>query len=344
MEKIKLTIPSTVYHISQIITGFLMLRQQGWDVEIQDCSRDCKNPFFDLPVALAQYRGKRLVYDLWDGYQNPEGMRLGLETSDLYFKRSFDPERNKRLFPEYAERMYPLGFNYHVTCPGNPINEPLWRDAAKRLTGRAPERCFPPEVFEGAVRPKDGPVKILFLTQLWDTDDPRISRADNLEREEINAMRIEILRTLRQRFGSSFIGGLNAANARLSRVLAPELIVDARLTQRRRYLQTVHECDICIGTMGLYESIGWKTGEYVAAAKAIVNERLHYVPTGDFAAGKNYLPFDSARECVAAVEQLAGDPEARLRMQQANRDYYQRYLRPDMLVKNTLDIAAGLPG
>ena len=99
----------------------------------------------------------------------------------------------------------------------------------------------------------------------------------------------------------------------------------------------MRSCDICIGSMGLHESIGWKTGEYVAAAKAIVNERFRYRVTGNFAEGKNYLPFTDADQCVAAVRQLAESPEARYKMQKANEDYYRNSLRPDALVKNSLD-------
>ena len=343
MEKIKLTIPSSSYHIGQITTGVLMLREQGCPVEIVDQSRNPGNPFYALPLAVIDYQGKKLVYDLWDGYQNPDGMQLALQDCDFYFKRSFDPERNARLFPQYAEKMHPLGLYYRVTHPGNPTNEPLWKCAARLVLGKTPDRYFTPAVFEGNAEDRGGAApRILFLTQLWDDPDPAISREDQLERSFINQMRIEVIQTLRDKFGSQFVGGLS--DTALSRALAPELIMDKAYTERRRYIALVHESDICIGSMGLYESIGGKTGEYVAAAKAIVNERLHYVPTGDFAAGRNYLPFENARECVAAVEQLAGDPEARLQMQQANRDYYLQYLRPDMLVKNTLDIAAGLPG
>ena len=342
MNHVKLIIPSRVSHISQIITGFLLLREQGWDVELIDRSKDGNGPFFDLPVALAEYRGRSLLYDLWDGYQNPEGMAEGLKRSDLYFKRSFDEARNAALFPSEGRKIRPLGFNYHVTCRDNPINEPVWRDAAKRLLGRAPERYFTPEVFEEEPEKSTGPARILFLTQLWDTDDPTLSPEDNRERERINASRIQIIRALRQRFGVFFLGGLNNTHSRLSQELAPELIVDRRLTERRRYLQTVHSCDICIGTMGLYESIGWKTGEYVAAGKAIVNERFHYVPGGGFREGTNYLSFETPEQCIQAVEALAADPEKRFQMRQANSRYYRRFLRPDQLVLRTLEQADAL--
>ena len=89
--------------------------------------------------------------------------------------------------------------------------------------------------------------------------------------------------------------------------------------------------------MGLFESIGWKTGEYVAAAKAIVNERFHYTVTGDYREGEHYLPFETAEDCLAAVEQLVRDPEKLYAMKRVNEVYYRNYLRPDVLVKNSLE-------
>lgn len=61
MEKIKLTIPTGVHHGAQIITGFLMLKEQGWDVEIIDRSRDRNTPFYGLPALLAEYREKAVL-------------------------------------------------------------------------------------------------------------------------------------------------------------------------------------------------------------------------------------------------------------------------------------------
>ena len=53
METVKLTVPSNSLHAAQILTGFLTLKEQGWDVEVTDNSRDAGNPFYDLPVVLA---------------------------------------------------------------------------------------------------------------------------------------------------------------------------------------------------------------------------------------------------------------------------------------------------
>lgn len=339
MERIKVTLPSDIHHLCQIVTGFLRLKEQGMEIEIVNNAGDPAAPFAGLPLVFAEYRGKVIAYDLWDGYQAPEEMKKALNACDFYFKRSFSPEKNEAIFGQMQEKVYPLGFNYHVTCKENPINEPKWKQYGKPLVGRAPDVYFTPEVFEGKAERKDGQPVILFLTRLWD-DDPALSAEANAERKEINASRIHIIRTLKERYGDAFVGGLN--DLPIARQLAPDLIVPAKYTERKKYLKLLHSCDICIGTIGLFESIGWKTAEYVAAAKAIVNERFHYSVPGDFAEGKNYLPFATAQECIDAVQELASSPEKLYEMKLANEVYYQKYLKPEMLVKNTLDVVDGV--
>lgn len=337
MDTIKFTIPSKVYHISQIATGFYLLKKQGWPVEIIDKTADTENPFYDLPVACAEYRGKKIIYDLWDGYQDPVDMRRCLEWADVYFKRSFSAEKNALMFPEYQDKIFPLGFNYHVTYRSSPVNEPKLKSFLKPFLGKAPEPYFVPEVFEGKPRKTDSKdVRILFQAQLWDHRDPDLSPEMAEECAYINRTRIAIVRALKETYGDAFFGGLR--DSALAREMAPELIQPEKYTERRKYLKLVHSCDICIGTMGLHESIGWKTAEYIAAAKAIVNEDFHYTVTGDFAEGKNYLSFSTAEECIAAVRSLVDDPGKRYAMQAANAEYYRNFLKPEVLVKHTLEL------
>ena len=338
MEKATLWVESQVSHMGQIITGFLMLKEQGWDVEIinntQDSTSFCHGM---MPFIRAQYRGKQLIYDMGDGYNVPEDIQTCLDNCDYYFKRSFSAEKNQAYLHGYEGKMFPLGLYFRVTHPKSPINEPLWKAMLKPLMGKAPARYFVPEVFAGKPeREKDRSPRILFLTQLWNDQEPGFSEEENRERTYINQMRIDIIRALRERYGDAFIGGLN--DSALSRAWAPDLIMPAEYTERKRYLKLVHSCDICIGSMGLFESIGGKTGEYVAAAKAIVNERLHYSVTGDFAEGVNYLSFETVEECLAAVQRLVEDSRLRFAMKEANATYYNQFLRPDMLVKNTLEL------
>ena len=337
MNRATIYAESQVSHAGQILTGFLMLKEQGWDVRIVDNTKGEQGFYHGVPMIRAEYRGKKLVYDMGDGYNVPEDIMTGLEDCDFYFKRSFSPEKNQMLLHNFEGKMFPLGLYYRVTHKESPINEPLWKALLKPLMGKASARYFVPKVFEGSPEPEgDRQPRILFLTQLWNDHEPDFSEEDNRERTYINQMRIDIIRALRERYGDSFIGGLND-NA-LSRTWAPDLIVPAEYTERKRYLKLVHSCDICIGSMGLFESIGGKTGEYVAAAKAIVNERLHYQVTGNFEEGVHYLSFETVEECLAAVQKLVDDPALRLSMKQANAEYYRNYLRPDVLVKNTLEL------
>jgi len=336
MKKIKLIIETKIPHISQIVTGFLMLKEQGYDVEIQDRSGKEGGVLSGMPVIRAEYRGQRIVYDVGDGYNVPEDIAVGLENCDFYFKRSFSEEKNRNLLSQHLDKLYPLGFNYHVTYRGNPANEPVWKMLAKPLLGKTPDCYFVPPVFEGKAERTTGPVKILFLARLWDDQEPGFSAEENAERTYINNMRIDIIRALRKNYGDAFVGGLND-NA-LSRAWAPDLIMPSQYTERRKYLKLLHSCDICIGSMGLFESIGWKTGEYVAAAKAIVNEEMHFSVTGDFEEGKNYLSFRNTEECLEAVRFLVENPEKLYAMKQANEHYYQHWLRPDMLVGHSLAV------
>lgn len=336
METVTLSLKTRIPHVAQIVTGFHRL---------PDCRMEARCRFensgsrhMELAVVEAQYRGRRIVYDVMDGYQRPEAMAELLEGCDFYFKRSFSQERNRALFGSRAEKMYPLGFNYHVTYKGSPVNEPGWKTALKALRGDTPEYYFTPEVFEGVPEYREKP-RLLFLTRLWDEENPALSRELKQERAGINRSRIEILRALRQAYGPDFVGGLSDNEA--ARRMAPELIAPQKLTERRAYLEQLRQSDICIGSMGLHGSIGWKNGEYVAASKAVVTERLRYTLPGGYESGKHCLEFDTAGECIRLVGELMADPERVYEMKQRSREYYLRALKPEVLIRNTLDIVDG---
>lgn len=332
MEKVKVWIPARCEHSQQIVTGFLMLKEKGWDIEIIDASQEKTSPFSGMAVIQAEYKEKKIIYDVWDGYQALQAMKTGLDWADFYFKRSFSAEKNAVFFPEDQHKMFPLGFNYHMTYKNCPTTDPRWKAILKKILGRN----FVPATFEGSAAAPKGEPRIIFFTRLWDVKEPGLSEALQEERKIINETRIEIVRALKQRYGDMFIGGLN--DTPLSQKMAPDLIMPDRYTKRRNYIELLHSCDICIGSMGLHESIGWKTGEYVAAAKAIVNETFRYSVPGDFLPGKNYLEYSTAQECLAAVQKLVEDPQLLFKMKTANEEYYRKYLRPDALIANTLKI------
>ena len=77
-------------------------------------------------------------------------------------------------------------------------------------------------------------------------------------------MRIAIVRALGERYPRNFTGGVT--DTPLARALCPELIVAEKYTDRARYLRLMRRSDICIGSTGLWDSIGRKSARLVGDA------------------------------------------------------------------------------
>jgi hypothetical protein len=277
--------------------------------------------------------GRRIVFDMADGY-NFDFARVDtyLATCDAWFKRSFSREMNARF--SHGDKIFPLGFNYQIShrAAPQPALTRLKNAIKAALPGYSPEYAHATfDKFEAPPQTTDPP-RILFSARLWppDLNDAELNR----EREQINATRIEIIRKLKREYGTLFTGGLY--DMPFAREQAPDLILPAEHTDRNAYLQTVKDCDICIASMGLHRSIGWKMGEYVAASRAIVTEKMHYEVPGGYTEGRHYLSFDTVAECLAHIDTLVNDRERRHEIMCANHAYYNEYLRPDKLVGNAL--------
>lgn len=326
MTKISVETNSSFTHVSQILTGFKMLAENdpAYTLVINEKTPSTKGP----SMVMAEYRNKRIVYDLSDGYQSLDTMTEYLHDCDYYFKRSFSREKNAVYFKGHEDKIYPLGFNYMVYHKSDAKKyKPSLKQRLKRLIGVRPSFFYTSEVFEGREDVYNERPRIIFYVRVW----PKEKNCGDLTER-----RIELIRRLRAEFPGQFYGGVK--NTAYARSVCPDLIVPNRKTNKAGYIKQLHHSDICIGSAGLFQSIGWKTGEYVAAGKAIVAERFEYEVTGDFTEGENYLAFETADECISAVKRLIDDPALMKRMKKNNRDYYNKYLRPDVLVKNTLDI------
>lgn len=324
-------------HISQILTGFLLLqREKKIDLEIT------KAPKADVPfhaLVEAQVSGKTIAFDTMDGYNfDLKAAEEYINKVDFYFKRSYSDSKNQAFSTQAQKKIHPLGFNYHVTCPGNPCDDrgvvEYGKEMLNKLRGKQPRRYFTADKFEKRADYKKDNLSILFFTRLWEADTG--NKNWDMERAEINRSRVEILRELLRMYPNNCRGGVFRSPA--AQELCPDLIVDGTYTNRNRYLPLMQASDICIGTMGLHESIGWKNAEYIAAARAVVSEKFHYRVPGDFAEGKNYLPFSRKEDCIKQVRYLMENPAAVYEMKQANEAYYQSYLRPDRLVWNALNV------
>ncbi len=339
MENIRVQLYCHIPHISQILCGFNELDKSGeYSVVFEDCSDEAQRIYTDMSILRVLYKGKVIIYDLMDGYIGPSMITDLLENCDFYFKRSFSDSQNEQ-FGELKSKMFPLGFNYHLTYRGNPLNDGFVKRFIKLFLKRESFNPFTQKRFECEPKYKDKDIKILFLTRLW---DPKECVHENYieERKKINAERIAIIRALREKYGDNAVAGLN--DSPLSRELAPDLIVSNKYTKRNNYLELMKNSDICIASTGLHGSIGWKTAEYVAAGKAIVSEPFNYKVTGDFVPDENYLEFSGIDQCLDAVDRLVSSPEKLYEMKKKNHEYYRRYLDPCELVKRSLETVDAL--
>lgn len=344
----RLTLVSDSPHTHQVITGFLMLHREGLiDLEVRvapDRAAFCPTPH----LVEATLNGTvRIAYDVLDGYNFPSGavpLEAYLAETDLYFKRSYDADRHRDLANGW--RIRPLGLNYHVVIgdatfrrlEGTTLAQTI-RYMQRLLSGYY--RTYGVQGFEDVPRHASDPT-ILFFARAWDPGGDRgepgaPAPEEARERSTINSMRAECLRLLRREFGSRFVGGFLPSD--YARASYPDCVLDDSVTRKATYMALVKRSDICVASMGLHGSNGWKLAEYVAASKAIVAERLRYAVPGDFCAGQNYSPFDHPEECVEKVGELVANEEKGYEMKVNNYRYYHGYVRPNRLVLNTLTVA-----
>lgn len=291
MKEIKVLMLSKREHCSQILTGLLMLESGGggYCVKISDLTENVDFPNHHTPLVGIEYLGKKIIIDVEDGYWDKSGMEYYLNWCDYYFKRSYSLEKNNEFTQHLKDKIRPFGLNYAVYYRNNPYNTIGWsvQELVKNLAGKKPAGYFTPSKFEEEPKRKNTPV-VLFSCRLWEPSE-KLPQYLNEEREYINQTRINLVRQLKKEYGKYFVGGVQKSAYAMQ--YAKDILLPRTMTERGRYLKTLHQSDICIGTMGLHKSIGWKTAEYVAASKGIVNETLHYEVPGNFLEGKNYLAF-----------------------------------------------------
>lgn len=326
-------------HLNQIYDGFEKLRKLG--VVTLSVKRVKQNAGKPVLTVIVENRFK-VVYDTLDGNNWIEGTEeenlryFEREVkADFYFKRSF----SKLLF-DHAPRnckIYPLGLNYGFEPEGRfPKNfiENI-KDFARGsvvIEKIYKKTIFSSKDFEYYPIPNKKN-KVLFLTRLWDPEDSQLEHI-RIEREKINSSRISYIKSLRKEFGDQFFGGLQETE--FAKKHAKNLVVPYSISQRERFLKTVREHNVCITSLGLHNSIGWKFAEYVAASRAIVTEPLAYEIPGNFKVNENYLIYRDESELLKNVKSLLDGKEETFDMMNKNFKYFNNYVSPDKLVLNSL--------
>lgn len=326
-------------HLNQIYNGFTMLEKAGIvKLKVKYISGQQTKPLLKVLVNNKYH----VIYDTLDGFNWINGpIEDNLKyfqnniNADFYFKRSFN--QNIINYAPNNCKVYPLGLNYSMKTDGK------FAGALKtQLRTYIRNNYFITKIYNrNAFTSKDFecyPIplrnsKILFMTRLWNPDEVPLDHLKK-EREEINRIRIENIRTCREEFGDNFLGGLQ--HDYFSMKHAKDLLLPSSLTNKESFLKAIKNCNICIATTGLHDSIGWKLGEYVAASRAIVTEPLKYEIPGNFIEGNNYLEFNNNSELINNIKLLYSDKNRLFSLMKENFNYYNNFLKTDVLVLNTL--------
>jgi hypothetical protein len=339
-------------HLLQLYAGFAELTRQHRITVTAEKARSYRGSLYSPPLLRVIVDGRRhVVYDTSDDHQLAASVNL--DAVDLYFKRSYRGAYLRGL--PNGHKVRPLGLNYAVYSPSDFLyRRALWSGRLSDMLShslRANRRLSSwlnlhtsvatshIGMYEGWPRLNHDP-RILFVTQCWPLDRSRDARHRS-DRDDINQARAACVRALRREFRSRFVGGI-IPDAYARREFPDVLLADGAASHKRRYLAAMHDSDICVATAGLQGSNGWKLGEYVAAAKAIVTERLRNEVPGGFRSEDNYLEFSTPDGCVQAAARLVDDPALRWQMMVNNMRYYAQYLRPDMLIWQSLSAVVEL--
>jgi len=335
---------------SAVLTGLAMLARQGrirLDVEIlPDAApldhgpwhlRDKQRPQTVLEV---DGRGSAVI----DGHDSWEVETQDLLRHDLYFKRSLRPE--SLLMPR-GERLRPLGLVNEVRAD---FLDPAELSSELAAAGSAPQRAKTllrwlawygasklglggrPNWSRMHAPPTPGqPQRVMLMAGLWDPAQvPAGDHAQRADREAINLLRVECIRALRRAFGARFHGGVRPGQ--FARRYAPDvMLASEREASRREFLRRVRDNAVCVTSLGLNGSNGFRLAEFVAFSRAIVCEPLRYVLPGGFVPGAHYLEYTTPDECVARVTQLFDRPDWRDEMAQRNWEWYSSWQRPDRI-------------
>jgi hypothetical protein len=142
---------------------------------------------------------------------------------------------------------------------------------------------------------------------------------------------------LKDQFGDKFTGGLQHSAFAVKNY--PDLIADTGSTNQKGYFRQILQHPVCIASRGLLNANGWKMAEYMAFSRAILAEKLFSIVPGNLTEGKHYLSFNTPDECVSQALKLESDYNLINNMMAASWDYYNKFIRPDTIMWNSIQVA-----
>ncbi|GAB4415284.1 MAG: hypothetical protein OHK0021_22180 [Bryobacter sp.] len=324
-----------LYHLALLHQGLVELEDQGrirlrW-IRARGAQQQLSNDCHTFLHLRHNGREVRVGVDLYD-----KGSRIEAELLrevDVYFKRSYSAGIAAK---QGMAKVRPLGLNFAASGPGTKWKiwwqggAGLWQRAMKNR-GKLRQFLETPAIgiFE---RPPAiaAEAKVIFQPRLWEPG----SSDDDLE--NVNRLRVDLVRVFRQEFGGRFVGGLvPTAYARLH---YPELLSPAPV-RRELYVKESLRSAIGVNTRGLHGSNPFKLGEYLAGSFAILSDPLLYELPEPMRNGEEYLEYRSAEDCARHIAELFRRPEAIDALRDAAWRYYCSNLQPAALWEKRLAAA-----
>lgn len=311
-------------HASQAIAGFLALeKQKRISLKIDFNSRVHIQPSNTFCCII---NNKKVFYDIEDGIENltPDFLDYVHCHKCFLFKRAYDERlyKNDPLILPYGLNYFKMTNSFLERVAFHFVKRGVLSPRLNRLTLSKIKEW---SMIDNKCKYNNG---ILFCTRLWSQKDTHTPV------DRLNETRIQTVISLRKSFPKNTIAGI--VDSPLSRKMCKSLILSHRITNRNRFLDLIRKSCVCVTTTGLYRSIGWRFGEFVASGKSIVSEPLFFSVPGDFHEGKNYLTFSSATELAERCDYLLSNYDIRREMELNNINYYFHNLRPDALVWNSI--------
>jgi len=284
--------------------------------------------YINMKSAFFDYSDDSIFLDSSDNYNH-------------YFKRSLRAEDKKI-------NTHPLNFNVPITYKSYALLLNLKKDFLtfkhnKKEVLRAMDkfgiftnsahgildyRKFSKEV-------KDFGGNIIFHTRLWNPDN-HPNKEEKERRRLQNHFRINACRILKKNFQNVSVGLLSDE---LSKKLAPDLLLDDTHSKKKNYLKNLKSYNIGVADDGLKDTPGWKIGEYVFSAKAIISTPI-MVELNEFKEGNNYekLSTRSAFEEIPDKIEILLKNKKYLDVGNRNLVWSKKYLHPDSYFKRILSI------
>ncbi len=296
---------------------------------------------------LATGRVQQIAFEVFDRADRFDIVTI--RQVDHYFKQTLDRNYLEDLPPRFRDRVRPGGLTFGTCVSGT--RRLVARSALSTCIAHA--MSYGPKATPGAIRKM-----FRVITDIWGTlevtdwerrDDDRLSgdvvfqtrlwrpsQDHVMDRGVVNIARVEVVRALRNAFGSGDRIGLIHSEYAASQ--APDALLTQKVS-RKEYAAQLRTSLISVNTHGLDGSPGFKIGESLAAGAAIVSQPFLFELPEPLVADVHYLPFDTPEECVRQCKRLLDDPDLAERMREANLQYYRRQVRPEAHARNILEWA-----